>query len=364
VALWEEHLLPLLACKDAARLGCTCKALRGLVREHFRGDLGTIDLDELRAALTTCPRARRVTLTSPVDQRDTDEIAIEALVQWLRDKRRGQYLAVVESQGQAAYDFTYKALREGALPSLQGVDLDMGDEAARALLSEGFLGGISEVHVIVKCTDEPQLAALGLLRQLPALTKLRVLSCFTEGDEPLQWPPCIPPSVKALSIDDSGQPVEGIMLRTLPGMLEASGARLERLEVILPTELEAIGDGLVHLAQILRFCSPTLKGFRLDTAQNLVIGIESGTEDYAEEVERLRVQWAGVLAGVSACRELQVLVLPDIEVEHLFPPSTTFGRLTHLEISDFEREHPRRCRCDGAVGAGGVGGCPPWPSSK
>jgi hypothetical protein len=26
VAVWEDHLLPLLTCKDAARLGCTCKA--------------------------------------------------------------------------------------------------------------------------------------------------------------------------------------------------------------------------------------------------------------------------------------------------------------------------------------------------
>jgi hypothetical protein len=63
-------------------------------------------------------------------------------------------------------------------------------------------------------------------------------------------------------------------------------------------------------------------------------------EDYRSQVERLRVQWADVLAGVSACRELQVLVLPRIEVEPLFPPGTAFGRLTHLEISDHEREHP------------------------
>jgi hypothetical protein len=40
MAVWEDHLLPLLTCKDAARLGCTCKALRGVVREHFSGDLG------------------------------------------------------------------------------------------------------------------------------------------------------------------------------------------------------------------------------------------------------------------------------------------------------------------------------------
>jgi hypothetical protein len=27
--VYEGHLLPLLTCKDAARLGSTCKALRG-----------------------------------------------------------------------------------------------------------------------------------------------------------------------------------------------------------------------------------------------------------------------------------------------------------------------------------------------
>jgi hypothetical protein len=54
----------------------------------------------------------------------------------------------------------------------------------------------------------------------------------------------------------------------------------------------------------------------------------------------MRVQWADVLAGVSACRELQVLVLPEIVLEPLFPPGTAFGRLTHLETCDDEREHP------------------------
>jgi hypothetical protein len=52
------------------------------------------------------------------------------------------------------------------------------------------------------------------------------------------------------------------------------------------------------------------------------------------------VEWAELLAGVSACRELQELVLPHIVVEPLFPPGTAFGRLSHLDICDHEREHP------------------------
>jgi hypothetical protein len=68
-------------------------------------------------------------------------------------------------------------------------------------------------------------------------------------------------------------------------------------------------------------------------------------EDYAAQVKRLRVQWAGLLAGVSACRELQVLKLPyplRIAMDPLFPPGAAFGRLTHLSISHHERKHPPR----------------------
>jgi hypothetical protein len=94
-------------------------------------------------------------------------------------------------------------------------------------------------------------------------------------------------------------------------MLGASGARLDRLEV-LPSDFEDIGDGLVHLAQALRCCSPTLKAsFSAATGNPSYAEPSCRTdEDYAARVERLRVQWADVLAGVSACRELQVLVLP------------------------------------------------------
>jgi hypothetical protein len=59
-AVWEDHLLPLLTAEDALELSCTCKALRGVVREHFIGDLGTVILENLQAALTTFPRARSV----------------------------------------------------------------------------------------------------------------------------------------------------------------------------------------------------------------------------------------------------------------------------------------------------------------
>jgi hypothetical protein len=58
-------------------------------------------------------------------------------------------------------------------------------------------------------------------------------------------------------------------------------------------------------------------------------------------MERLRVQWADVLAGVSACRELQVLVLPYITAKPSFPLEHAVSLLNHLEISDYdEQERP------------------------
>jgi hypothetical protein len=94
-----------------------------------------------------------------------------------------------------------------------------------------------------------------------------------------------------------------------------------------------MGDGLVHVAQALRCCSPTLKGSSAPGAATPSISERVGPRRGPRgPVERLRVQWADVLAGVSACRELQVLVLSYIVVEPLFPPGTAFARLTHLEI--------------------------------
>jgi hypothetical protein len=157
------------------------------------------------------------------------------------------------------------------------------------------------------------------------------------------WRPSfIPPSLTGLSIDlTDGGPVTPSLLSALPGMLEARGARLDRLELILPSKFEYLSDGLVHLAEALRCCAPTLKALSLSAAEDESVDDANDEADgYDDPVERLRMQWAGVLTGVSACRELQVLLLPRIEVEPLFPPGTVFARLTHLEISDYERERP------------------------
>jgi hypothetical protein len=182
-----------------------------------------------------------------------------------------------------------------------------------------------------------QLAALGLVRQLPALATLE-LEVWTfgdgRGDNAVQWPRFIPPSLKTLRIDQKH--CRYPQLRPLPGMLGASGAALQRLEVLLPRDFYDVGDGLVHLAQALRCCSPTLKALHL-TISHEWARAQPWTGDHAQ----VRVQWAELLAALSACRELQALVLPRLsEVEPLFPPGTAFARLTHLEISDYKRANP------------------------
>jgi hypothetical protein len=338
MALWEDHLLPMLTRKDAARLGCTCKALRGVAREHFK-DVGTIKSQNLKRALTTFPRARTVTLHDPHGP-------CPSVVEWLCEGL-GRYLERVTSEASfgAATELIHRGLRQGALPSLKRIEASLDHPSQRASLSEGLVAGMQELRLAIFCGYVPgsvksELAALGLVRQLPALAKLQV---FVHGPANLrlQWPPFVPHSLKALRIDlgDRISSVNEPLLCALPGMLGASGARLERLEVYVTPDARDGGDALVHLAQALRICSPTLKGFLLGTWIGVLI-VPEEAQDYANEVERLRVQWADVLAGVCACRELQVLTLPQIEVGPLFPPGTAFYRLTQLEISDHERVHP------------------------
>jgi hypothetical protein len=345
VAVWEDHLLPKLTCKEAARLECTCKALKEMVRGHFREDVGAINLRQLRAALTTFPRAREVTLSDQGISRTIAEW--RALVEWLREGGRGRHLAIMRSDGGSVASLVvHTALRQGALPSLRGLDADLAHAYPRASLTGGLLRSMHELHLKVALPHQaqPQFAALGLVRQLPALAKLKLQVCsdVTSGVHvPLLWPPFIPPSLKALSFMLKGGPWSLSLLRALPAMLEASGAGLERLEAdIASSYVRALDGRLVHVAQVLRCCSLTLRV--LDLAKSGAISIldDDQEDEHQSRLARLRVEWAGVMAGVSACRELEVLLLPRPEVETLFPPGTAFARLTRLEMSVHGRDRP------------------------
>jgi hypothetical protein len=342
VAMWEEHLLPLLTCKDAARLGCTCKALRVTVREQFR-NVGTVQVEQLKAALTTFPGARTVWLDAPATEWQDPDAEVEALVEWLREGggARGLERLMYVNDDE---DLILKAFRAGALPSIKEVNLDLASETGRALLAGGLFNSLRELRLHIDCHGdspdvEPEHAALGLVGQLPALVRLEVY-VSGDGDNPVQWewPPLIPPALKALRVLFN---IARSLLQALPGMLGASGARLDRLEIFLPSgNFEHVGDGLVHMAQALHCCSPTLRSFYTCTAIYDSLEAQEGAPDHADQVDRLRAQWGGVLAGVSACRQLEVLELLPIKVEPLFPCGTAFGRLTHLRLSDHEPSHP------------------------
>jgi hypothetical protein len=175
MALWEDHLLPLLTCKDAARLRSTCKALRVVVREHF-GALGRVHLKNMQAALTTFPRARSMELYT---RRRTEEFrGKEALVQWLRQEGRGRHLVKVWSLSRPAQQVVHEALREGALPSLKGMDVSLFLEGGQELLTWGILGAMHELRVTLNRDDHAQRAALDLVRQLPSLVALDVYILF------------------------------------------------------------------------------------------------------------------------------------------------------------------------------------------
>jgi hypothetical protein len=354
LAVWEDHLLSLLDSRDAARLRCTCKALSVVVREHVK-DLRGVKLDKLQAALTTFPRARSVGLREGglegwgAQQR-------EGLVTWMRGGGHGRGITTVRTTSRRSLilDFVHSAVRRGALPSLKGVAAVLGIPPHRATLTRGLRRIMHELRLTITRFHTydfgPQLAALGLVRELPALAKLEVVVSKDDrtDDEPVEWPPFIPPSLKALRILTERSPMGRSLLPALPDVLEASGARPERLEIILLTDFNARGDGLVHLAQAVRCCARTLKILRLVGESGRLV-VHKGSADYARECERLREEWVELLAGVSTCRELEVLALPAVKIEPLFPPGTAFTHLTHLEISDFEREHP--------PGAGVMG---PW----
>jgi hypothetical protein len=256
-----------------------------VVGEHFRGDIGRIFVFRLQAALTTLPRARSVKPYHGNYGKYGEDVQLEALVEWLRggggagitvivtwpEKNCVAYRSHHAFRCNIAHRFVNAMLRGGALPSLKSVDVHLHEETQRASLAEGLLAAVNELRVKMVCRVEelgPQLAVLGLVRQLPALTTLEIRT-YNDEDDPVEWPPFIPPSLKVLKIEmlqrgDGGGSRESL-LRALPGMLGASGARLERLHLTIPGELQDVVDGLAHVAQALRCCSPTLTSLRLVT---------------------------------------------------------------------------------------------------
>jgi hypothetical protein len=151
--VWEDHLLPLLTSKDAARLGCTCNALKEVVREHFK-DLGNVKADQLKAALTSFPKARTLGLNEFPGIVDWLGAQKDALFQWLGEEGRCKALERVDAPIQndgpdhrvnACAWLVHMALAEGAFPSLKNL--------TALLMYEGQRASLRSIELVKHTTD-------------------------------------------------------------------------------------------------------------------------------------------------------------------------------------------------------------------
>jgi hypothetical protein len=314
--VWREHLRPWLSVESAAGLRGACKALKGLVRE-WPVRLRMMEVGDLEPALTCFPTAGSLNLGF---QKPLEAAEESRMVEVLRGhggtlkrveakERSGRRLLPPAVGGQRLLS---SAVRAGALPDLTHFHFSLGDRVHREILSGGMLPHLEEVEVNVDYgAGAEQLALLEPLRHLTRLRRLELRCCVTQE---AAFPPFIPPSLKTLGLTIGPQPLLESLLRDLPSMLQASGARLEVFGLLLTTELrEAAG-----LAQVLRLCSSTLKTLKLE---ELMIRKQSPPFLHASMV--------GLM---SCCATLEVLHCPWEVFSALPAACPTFPRLTELRL--------------------------------
>jgi hypothetical protein len=302
--VWHEHLSPLLSVKEAAGLRGVCKALKVLVM-GWPMHLETLEEGELEEALTCFPATERFTMyyDEPLDPAEESRI-----METLRGHGGTLKHVMLEADGKQLHS---SAVRAGALPNLASIFLNLKDPDSRHILSEGVLRLLEEAEVYF--FDPEHVAAVEPLRHLPHLRRL-LLSC---PDTVAAFPPCIPPSLKALTMGRSPGPTVGALLRDLLPMLQASGASLEELELHI-TWGDLGAKGAPSLAQVLRACSSTLKTLKLtDTG-----GASFGTACTRDLMPGL----------MSCCATLEVLHCPWAVFCALPATCPTFPRLTELSI--------------------------------
>jgi hypothetical protein len=263
-AVWEDHLLPMLTCKEAVRLVRTCKALRVVVREHVK-DLGTVKVDKLQAALTTFPRARKVTLW------DFDEEskpgAPEALVQWLREGGRGgrddakdvyrpeRWCRHRRHPRGAATRCPPLAHGRGCRPGAGGppsaADGGLPRRHARAALDRR-----SHDHAEVV----PQLAALGLVRQLPALATLHLEIRAPDDEDPCvaALHPALPQGAR---IDVTSGRASEVLAARPPRHARGQRGQARTPRGPSSRRFEELGDGLVHWPRPCAAARPRSRAF-------------------------------------------------------------------------------------------------------
>jgi hypothetical protein len=325
LSVWREHLMPLLSYKAAARLRRSCKALKDLVTEWPVG-LGEISPENLKAALTCFPATKALNLSAETPLEAAEE---SRMVELLRG--HGGTLKTVISLGEGAERVLSSAVLAGALPKLTYSFINFRDPIHLQILSGGMLGLLEDVTLLVMRADH--LAPLEHLRHLRHLRCLR-LTC----DEPEEaaFPPFIPPSLKILHLDVNPLATLEALLRELPPMLQASGARLEEImiertvDVDFEEEPEPLtADCGAALAQVLQACSSTLKIVKLVESDH-VFGNDC---------------IPGLLPGVLGCCDtLEVLHCPFTVFSALPATCPSFPRLTELELDggDQNIESPAR----------------------
>jgi hypothetical protein len=262
---------------------------------------------DLEAALTCFPATETLTMKikGPLDPAEETR-----LVELLRG--HGATLKRVEGRGKGGGQLLLSAVRAGALPSLTYFYFCPLQPIHREILSGGMLSLLEEV--LVCCDTEEQVAALEHLRRLPHLRCLKLV-CEKDLVE-AAFPPFIPPSLRRLHIDINHAALLESLLRELPSMLQASGARVEEIELPSPEELSP--ECGPALTQVLRACSSTLKTVKLtDDGQEIL-----GAECFRESVPGL----------ASICETLEVLHWPWAAFSALLAACPSFPRLTKLRL--------------------------------
>jgi hypothetical protein len=288
--------MPWLSVEEAAGLRVVCTTLMETVREwpvRLERPVCRTRLTpgNLEAALTCFSAAESLTIWPREPLAPAEE---SRLVELLR--RQGGKLKRVETGWEHAKPLLSSAVRAGALPNLTKFKFNFDQPTDWEILSGGMLPLLEEVHVTIKADDEQQLAALEHLRHLAHLQRLE-LACYRAPEAAFPFPPFIPPSLKALTLD--GLPES--LFCDLPPMLQASGAGLEKITIQRPGD-DLSAEGGAALAQVLRTCSSSLKTVSLgQLSPACVRELVPGLASCCATLRVLRCPWAVFTALPATC---------------------------------------------------------------
>jgi hypothetical protein len=205
--VWQDHLVTVLRMSEAARLRGVCKALRGVATKcpmQLRG----VSVHQLKEALTCFPAAESLEISSVRHARGAAEE--EKVMEVLR--AYGGRLKQVKGDGMSPDRVILSAIRVGALPNVNSLSVKLCWETPQKFMADGLLGRLplEELQVIIGKGDSAQLRLLEQLRHLPFLRRLSMSGCQGLKDA---FPPFIPPSLKALTLDITSESSLDLLLR-------------------------------------------------------------------------------------------------------------------------------------------------------